>query len=40
MSHANRYRVDPSRWQEEWLVSFTQALAMLTFSIFIRWLVL
>ncbi len=40
MSHADRYRVGPSRWHEEWLQSVAQALAMLTFSVCIRWLVL
>lgn len=39
MSHTGRYRVNPSRWHEEWLLSVTQALAMLTLSVFIRWLV-
>jgi hypothetical protein len=40
MSHADRYRVNQSRWHEEWLLSVAQALAMLNFSVFIRWLVL
>jgi len=39
MSNASRYRVDQSRWYEEWLLSVTQALAMLTFSVVIRWIV-
>lgn len=39
MSNAGRYRVDQSRWYEEWLVSVTQALAMLAFSVIIRWMV-
>ena len=40
MSHVNRHRLGSPRWHEEWLLSVTQALAMLAFSIFIRWLVL
>jgi len=37
MSNAGRYREHPSRWYDEWLLSVTQALAMLAFSVFIRW---
>lgn len=40
MSHADRYRVTQSRWRDEWLLSVTQALAMLTFSVLLRWIVL
>jgi len=40
MSNAHRYRGNRSRWHEKWLLSVTQALAMLTFSVFIRWMVL
>lgn len=40
MSRTGRYRADQSRWHEEWLPSVAQALAMLTFSVFIRWIVL
>lgn len=37
MSHAGRNCV--RRWHDEWLLSVTQALAMLTFSVLIRWMV-
>lgn len=40
MSKARRYRGNHSRWYEEWLLSVTQALAMLTVSVVIRWIVL
>lgn len=40
MSHGGRYREGHSRWHEEWLLSVAQALAMLAFSVFIRWMVL
>ena len=39
MSNEGPYRVDSSHWQDEWLLSVTQALAMLAFSVVIRWLV-
>ena len=39
MLHTGRYRVDQSRWHKEWLLSVGQALAMLTFSVLIRWIV-
>ena len=39
MSHVGRYRVGQPRWQDEWLLSVTQALAMLTFSVLLRWIV-
>lgn len=37
MSNAGRSRMDQSRWYDEWLLSVTQALAMLTFSVVLRW---
>jgi hypothetical protein len=40
MSHAGRNRVNQSRWQDQWLLSAPQALAMLTFSISFRRIVL
>jgi hypothetical protein len=40
MAHAGRYRVPQPRWQDEWLKSVTQALAVLTFSVLLRWVVL
>lgn len=40
MSHADRYRVNESRWHNEWLLSVAQGLAMLTLSVLIRWMVL
>lgn len=39
MSHAGRTRVTQPRWHDEWLMSVTQALAMLTFSVLLRWIV-
>ncbi|MBP6768157.1 MAG: hypothetical protein KA171_10270 [Reyranella sp.] len=39
MSNASRYRVNQSRSYDEWLLSVAQALAMLTFSLVIRWMV-
>jgi hypothetical protein len=39
MSNARRTREYPSRSYQDWLLSVTQALAMLTFSIAIRWMV-
>jgi len=39
MSNASRYRVKQSRSYDEWLLSVAQALAMLTFSVVIRWMV-
>lgn len=40
MSYTDRYRDDQPRWREEWLVSVAQALAMLAFSVVLRWIVL
>ena len=40
MTHADRYRVPQPRWHDEWLMSVTQALAVLTFSVLLRWIVL
>jgi hypothetical protein len=43
MSHTGRYRVGRNRvqrWHDEWLLSVTQALAMLTLSVLLRWIVL
>jgi hypothetical protein len=39
MSHTDRYRRDHARWHDEWLLSVTQALAMLTLSVLLRWIV-
>jgi hypothetical protein len=39
MSNAGRSREHPSRWYEVWLLSVTQALAMLALSVVLRWMV-
>jgi hypothetical protein len=39
MSNAGRTSEPPSRRHRDWLLSVTQALAMLAFSIVIRWMV-
>ena len=39
MSHTGRNRVNQPHWQDEWLLSVTQALAMLTSSVLLRWIV-